>query len=142
MRSTPSLFWALLACASSLTPPPCAQAAEFRDVLSAVLDARDADSPADRNLNLPPPRSPPLVRKVKTWGDGFVRMPVQRHVFGNGTRRYRTGRMRKPKRGTYPASNNATRQPPTSTVVARPRAARIDRFRARRRARRRARCRV
>ncbi len=107
---TPSLFW-LLAC-WSLISPPCVHATDFRDVLASLqkLEARDDDP----HLDLPPPRPPSLARKFQPWGDGFVRMPVQRHVF-NGTRRYRTGRMRMPKKPTYPASSTNTSAPSNSS---------------------------
>jgi hypothetical protein len=74
-----------------------------------------------------PARSMQLSRLYRPWGDGFVRMPVQRQKLNEtGGRRPRAGRMRRPNKSTYPANNgnsgglapNVTMAPLPTTVVA------------------------
>jgi len=65
---------------------------------------------------------PKLQRVFQPWGDGYVRMPVQRHVFNasdgkgvpTGGRTFRTGRRRRPNKPTYPTLTT-TVLPPLGT---------------------------
>ena len=53
-------------------------------------------------------RAMQMSRLYRPWGDGFVRMNMQRQVFNEtngGGRRPRAGRIRRPNKSTYPANN-------------------------------------
>lgn len=65
----------------------------------AVLGSATAisDLRFDEDPNLRTPRIRPLrIEGSRTWGDGFVRMPVHRHRFNDTKPRRRPDRMRKP----------------------------------------------